>query len=464
MSRFIRSAAPLLLLCLAAILAGGGAGAATPATEFRLGVYLLASTVVFVDLFDFLLRLYQRRIQASPLEPPRTQPTSAPLDIAPFNPHQRKLHLQPYALAISVHDLGEELDAFVAAMEPYRTHLYVIDDASSDATPERLEAARIRVVRGARNRHKPGAIRELLHHLPADVRTVLVLDPDCRILEPGTSDISALENVIFEFQRSRCGAACPRIAVRRTNWLARFQRLEYVLAFAVGRKSLRDFSITSGIALYRRDVLERTLAQHSLSVYAEDLENTLLMISQREQVYYDERLVIETEGKETFSAWFSQRVGWSYGLAKVYLQNLRRVWDASRSDPMHFYQYLVYLGVFSIAFHPLKLASLIALAASALNGLDVVLGAGVVPDTALTNPWIFPVVYAKYTLLIAAVIPASAPRGERLEHLPAALLYLPYTLVHLLPTGVGYLNWLSLRLMGRRLYRDHFADDAHVHG
>jgi hypothetical protein len=58
----------------------------------------------------------------------------------------------------------------------------------------------------------------------------------------------------------------------------------------------------------------------------------------------------------------------------------------------------------------------------------------------------------------------AAPPGERREHLPIALLYLPYTLAHLLPTTVGYLNWISLRVIGRRLYRDHFADDAHAHG
>jgi cellulose synthase/poly-beta-1,6-N-acetylglucosamine synthase-like glycosyltransferase len=297
MRQLVRTAIPLLSIGAAMAFAIGGEGAsARPDADFRVDVYLLASTAVLVDLIDFLVRLHQRRIRQSPLDPPRTASTSAPLDVGPFNPHQRKLHLRPFALAISVHDLGDELDDFVAGMQPYRAQLWVIDDASNDDTAQRLEAARIRVIRGARNRHKPGAIRELLHHLPADVETILVLDPDCRIVEPGGSDISALENVVFEFQRSRCAAACPRIAVRRQGWLSRFQRLEYVLAFALGRKSLRDFSITSGIALYRRASLEQMLARHSLSVYAEDLENTLHLLASREQVYYDERLVIETDG------------------------------------------------------------------------------------------------------------------------------------------------------------------------
>src|SRR5262249_52590141 len=88
-------------------------------------------------------------------------PTSTPIVVGRFNPYQRRLHLRPYAIAISVHDLGDLLDEFVKAMAPHRGRLYVIDDASSDGTADRLEAAGLQVIRGTRNRHKPGAIREL---------------------------------------------------------------------------------------------------------------------------------------------------------------------------------------------------------------------------------------------------------------------------------------------------------------
>jgi len=434
------------------------------AESFSLGMYLLANVVVFVDLFDFMMRIHRQRIQSPPQRAAREVPTSTPIVIGRFNPYQRRLHLQPYAIAISVHDLGSALDEFVAAMASHRAHLYVIDDASSDGTAARLEAAGLQVIRSTRNRHKPGAIRELLRHLPPDVETVLIMDPDSRVLELAHGDISTLESVIFEFQRSGHAALCPRITVGRHNLLTRLQRLEYAMSFGVGRKSLGDFSITSGIAVYRRKTLERVLAEHSLSVYAEDLENTLHMIGRDERIYYDERLVVETEGKTDLSRWFSQRVGWSFGLAKVYALNERKVWHAARSDPMHFYQYMVYLGVFSLVFHPLKVLSLIPLAGSALNGIDLLLGDRLVPNTLMTHAWLFPIVYAKYTLLIACVIPFATPRGERGEHLLTAPLYFFYMLAHLVPTTVGFLNWVSLRVVGRRIYRDHYADDAHAHG
>jgi len=457
-------------ILLAALWLGAGAawadGSFRPMQDpsFSFGVYLLASLVVFVDSIDIALRLHQRHTRSRPLDPRDGAHTSIPLEVGRFNPYQRKLHLRPYALAVSVHDLGDELDAFVAAMEAHRGHLWVIDDASGDDTARRLEQAGVAVIRGDHNRHKPGAIRELLRHLPVEVETVLILDPDSRVLELVTSDISTLESVIFDFQRSRHGALCPLLQIERDGWLTRLQRLEYALAFGVGRKSLGDHSITSGIAIYRRDVLDAVLSDHSLSVYAEDLENTLHLLARGETVYYDERLVIETEGKTTLRTWFSQRVGWSFGLAKVYAQNARAVWRAARGDAMHVYQYLVYLGVFSLLLHPFKVLGALPLFASAANGVDALLGAGLVADGTWSNAWYFPLVYAKYVLLIAVALPMAAPKGQRLEHLPWVFVYLPYQIAHLLPVTIGFLNWITLRVAGRRLYRDHFADDAHVHG
>jgi cellulose synthase/poly-beta-1,6-N-acetylglucosamine synthase-like glycosyltransferase len=434
-------------------------------SHFSFTVYLIASVVVFLDLFDFLARMYWRRIQSRPAhsrEP--ASPTSIPLNVGRFNPYQRKLHLQPYALAISVYNLGDGVAMFVEAMAPHRGRLYVIDDASTDNTAYHLENAGLQVIRGSANRHKPGAIRELLRHLPKSVQTILIMDPDSRVLELVKSDISTLESVIFDFQRTGHAALCPRILVRGSGWLARFQKLEYALTFGVGRKSLGDASITSGVAVYRRDALETMLTEHSLSVYAEDLENALRLLARGEHIYYDERLVFDTEVKTRVAGLFSQRVGWSFGLAKVYTQNGRVLWRILRVNPMRFYQYAVYLGLFSIAFHPLKLLSLVPLCASAANGVDWLLGTHAIPDNDLTCLWYFPFVYLKYTALTALMVRIAVPRGERRGHYPVSLAYLFYAVAQLAPMTVGFLNWIFLRLSGRRLYRDHFADDAHAHG
>ena len=48
------------------------------------------------------------------------------------------------------------------------------------------------------------------------------------------------------------------------------------------------------------------------------------------------------------------------------------------------------------------------------------------------------------------------PAGERGYIAPIVPLYLLYTLIHVVPMTVGFANWLTMRVAGRRLYRDHY--------
>jgi len=38
-------------------------------------------------------------------------------------------------------------------------------------------------------------------------------------------------------------------------------------------------------------------------------------------------------------------------------------------------------------------------------------------------------------------------------------LYFFYAVLQTVPMTLGYLNWFSLRFLGRRLYRDHYQSD-----
>src|SRR5262249_61445539 len=128
-------------------------------TDFSFVAYLVASFVFFTDMLDLLLRLYQRRVHSMRSNRREPGPTSVPLKVGSFNPYQRKIHLQPYALAVSVHNLGDQRDDFIEAMTPHRSRLYVIDDASTDNTAYHLESAGLQVIRGGRNPHKTGSVR-----------------------------------------------------------------------------------------------------------------------------------------------------------------------------------------------------------------------------------------------------------------------------------------------------------------
>lgn len=449
------------------LLLAGGVLLALQSVAQRLELALLAlvSLVVFTDAIDFALRLYFRGVHAAPDTgsgggAAGGREISVPLETGHLDAYRKRLHLRPYALLVSLYNAEAILDEFCEAMRPLKDRLWLIDDGSSDVTCERLRSDGWRCIAGGRNRKKPGAIKELLRHLPREVETVLVLDPDARIIDGPGGGRAWLETVIFDFQRSRMAALSPRLTLPADGLLPRLQAFEYCLAFRLGRASLGDAGITSGIALYRRDALERVLAHHSLSVYAEDLENSFILLGMQEKVYYDGRLVLGTEAKEAWRGWFSQRVGWAYGLLRVYAGCFGHLQRGARRHLVATYQYLVYLGGLTLLLHPLKLVSLALLAASLAAGLEPLLGLGRLPAWAAVAPVYFAVAYAKYTVLALAALALVVPPGERLRLAPVVPLYFFYAHLLLLPSTVGYANWLSLKLAGRRLYQDHYQDEV----
>jgi hypothetical protein len=102
--------------------------------------------------------------------------------------------------------------------------------------------------------------------------------------------------------------------------------------------------------------------------------------------------------------------------------------------------------------------SVLLLFLSGLKGLDLLFGLGVIPAWGVTEPVYFLAAFAKYTLLSAAALFVAVPRGERWPLIPIAPLYLFYSMVQIVPTTVGYANWFSLRLCGRRIWGDHYQD------
>jgi cellulose synthase/poly-beta-1,6-N-acetylglucosamine synthase-like glycosyltransferase len=434
----------------------GPAALAVVRGRLNLGILFITSHIFFVDSADFIMRLYHRHLHAS-AEPDETAAAlSIPLRSGELSGSQKRFHVRPYALLASVANLGSGVESFIRAMQPYKHRLWVIDDASTDETRLILRKAGIRCLAGFPNRKKPGALRELVRQLPPEIVTVLVLDPDCRILDVSEGSLVDLESSLFDFQRSGMAAVCPRLTLKGEGWLTKLQRLEYCFTFSLVRKSLADLAVTSGVALYRRDALESALERHSLSVYAEDLRNALLLLARGERIYYDGRLVVETEPKRTWREWFSQRVGWFYGLLKVYLEQVRDVGRIIRQGSLPFYNYAVYLGVFTILLHPVKVVSLLLLTLSLANGADYVLGLGVVPDHRWSEPSYFLVTWLMYTGLTVVMFYLCVDRRERAELAPVVPVYAFYALAQIVPATLGYLNWFTVRVTGRRLYRDHF--------
>jgi len=372
--------------------------------------------------------------------------------------------IRPYAIIASVFNLGDQVDEFVEAFAPYRKRTWLISDGSTDDTVTRLQQAGWRCFDDGVNRRKPAALRALLERLPAHIETVMVVDPDIRIRARGAGSTVDLQRVIGDFQQSGAAAVCPRVMIEPDGFLARFQAFEYALAFRVGRESLADYSITSGVSIYRRDALWRALHEHSLSVYAEDFENAVILLGQGERIYYDGRLVVSTEGPGKLSRWFSQRVGWYHGLLRVYTERFGAIWRISKRTPFAMYHFVVYIGGLSLLLHVVKIISALLLLISLVGGFDNLFLVNVLPKNALTNPAYFIGAVGSYLALGVVALFTVVPKAERAYIAPVVPLYLFYALTHIVPMTLGFGNYLALQLWGRRLYRDHYEPDARVAG
>jgi cellulose synthase/poly-beta-1,6-N-acetylglucosamine synthase-like glycosyltransferase len=218
------------------------------------------------------------------------------------------------------------------------------------------------------------------------------------------------------------------------------------------------------VSFYRRAALARALNEHSLSVYAEDFENAVILLSQGQQIYYDGRLVVSTEGPGSLQRWFSQRVGWYHGLIKVYTERFSEIMRISRRSPFAMYHYLIYVGGLSLAMHLVKIVSAGLLLLSFLAGLDALLLGDLVPEGSIANPEYFTAAVTSYLALGVIALFTSVPKSERSYIAPIVPLYLCYAITHIAPMTVGFGNFFALKLFGRRLYQDHYESPADPNG
>ena len=437
------------------------AAANVEAASVSLLIYGLANLIVYTDALDLLLRLHVRRRHTATASAPADN-RNVSIDLVGSLPGgiRRMVPLRPYAIVASVFNLGDRLDEFTEAFAPYRDRVWLISDGSTDSTVTRLVQDGWRCFDDGVNRRKPAALRVLLERLPPHIETVMVIDPDIHIRGLSGGSSADLERVIGDFQQSGAAAVCPRVMIEPDGFLARFQAFEYALAFRIGRESLADYSITSGVSIYRRDALWRALREHSLSVYAEDLENALILLSQGERIYYDGRLVVSTEGPGTLGRWFSQRVGWYHGLLKVYTERLGAIWRISKRTPFAGYHFVIYIGGLSLVLHLVKILSALLLLLSLIGGFDSLFLAHLLPRNTLTSPSYFIGAVGSYLALGVIALFTVVPKAERAYIAPIVPLYLLYALTHLLPMTIGFSNFIAVRLVGRTLYKDHYEPRA----
>ena len=187
----------------------------------------------------------------------------------------------------------------------------VVDDGSTDGTGEQVESLgldRVRVIRQS-NRGKAAALNTGTSAAAYEI--LVTVDGDTRFL-PDT-----LRRVVEPLADPRVGAVAGNSKVgSRKGLIARWQHIEYVMAFNLDRRLydvLECMPIVPGaIGAFRREALEQA-GGFSGDTLAEDTDLTIAVGRLGWRVAYAEDALAYTEVPTTLGGMWRQRYRWSFG-------------------------------------------------------------------------------------------------------------------------------------------------------
>ncbi|UZN04636.1 glycosyltransferase [Cellulomonas sp. S1-8] len=217
---------------------------------------------------------------------------------------------------------------------PERLRVFVVDDASTDDTPDVVRAKSAeypgRIVLLRREQGGQGKAHTLNHgiaHLLTDdwMEALLIMDADV-IYRP-----DALRRMTRHLADERVGAvtAYIREGSRHPGAVARFIGFEYVTAQACARRAQNVMGaiacLAGGAQLHTRANLEAVGGRIDTSTLAEDTFTTFLTQLDGRKVVFDGHAVVLAEEPDSVRALWKQRVRWARGNVQI-THRFRHVW------------------------------------------------------------------------------------------------------------------------------------------
>lgn len=190
----------------------------------------------------------------------------------------------------------------------------VVDDGSTDSTPEILRGfrGRIEVVTLPENSgNKALALRAALPYIKGDV--VVYTDADSEL------DPRAVELLLVHFLDPRVGAASGVVVSRRHNALTSVRELQYIMGQEVykrGMGALGTVMVIPGCV----GAVRRELFDPSPDTATEDMDLTLSVMEAGYRVVYEPRAVAHTSDPPNLRSYLRQSWRWFSG----YFQNVRK--------------------------------------------------------------------------------------------------------------------------------------------
>lgn len=231
--------------------------------------------------------------------------------------------------------LGVSLDRLLGMdYPPESLRLYVVDDASTDDTPdvvrERVASHSGRVLHLRRDRGGEGKAHTLNHglrHVLADewAEAVLIMDADV-VYEQRT-----LRYMTRHLADPNVGAVTAYIkeGSQPSNWMNKFISYEYIAAQAAARRGQNTIGVLAclagGAQLHSRENIEAIGGEIDTTSLAEDTFTTFKTQLRGKRVVFDGTAIVWAEEPSTIDGLWKQRLRWARGNVQV-TSRFRHLW------------------------------------------------------------------------------------------------------------------------------------------
>lgn len=296
--------------------------------------------------------------------------------------------------------------------------IIVIDDRSTDTTWSEINRfcadfpkSKIKKIRMKKNGKKVLSIKSVVQNLPSSIKYVILIDGDSTL----TASREAINEGIQKLEKNNFGAAAFRIDVKnKESILGKLFNLEahvreFLNSFTSKCKKLR--CVPGGGSIFKRDVLESALINHSGEYWGEDLETTVTIIENKYDIGYFPEIITKTLVPSNIFDVIKQRIRWEAGVVRVYFR--KRNFYMNNLLEMDRHSFLWALEVISWVLLPLFFYSL------------------------FVNPNLLPFSYLSSVSYIFML-----SNGVRNKRFPLILIYPVFNLIIVLISRIIGIGWL----------------------
>jgi glycosyltransferase involved in cell wall biosynthesis len=274
----------------------------------------------------------------------------------PASPKSLTIIIPVYNEARRVKNQESRIEILIRALRAEgligRYQIILCDDGSTDGSYDVMKQCcegldQVVCVRNPFNSRKVGAIQVMAEA----VRTpfTLTLDADSILYERPRG---ALEGLMRKMTAEGYAAACFRIVPDDRNWLGKLQKIDYsIFTDSVRRLLGVPVCLIGQGVLWRTDRLLSILASHSGNYDGDDLENTIIALTEKMPILWERTsVVIATAPKKGIRGLIRQRaLSWDFGMFRVlFLKRALRIGGESGA----FYKNLLLMDFFA---HPFRL-------------------------------------------------------------------------------------------------------------